>query len=109
MLGGTLGLSAAQCAFDNKLIETLARTVPDIAPSVVLATGVTDIRSSFTPDQVDGILLAYLAGLKVVWAIAISFGGCAVLVCFLGPWKRLHKGGPPKTSVESGDEKTAEV
>ncbi|KAI0148994.1 major facilitator superfamily transporter, partial [Pestalotiopsis sp. NC0098] len=84
MLGGTLGLSAAQCAFDNKLIETLARTVPDIAPSVVLATGVTDIRSSFTPDQVDGILLAYLAGLKVVWAIAISFGGCAVLVCFLG-------------------------
>jgi MFS transporter, DHA2 family, glioxin efflux transporter len=104
-----LGLSAAQCAFDNKLVETLARTVPGIDPSVVLATGVTGIRASFAPDEVTGILLAYLAGLRVVWAMCISFGGCAVLLCFLGPWKRLHKGATAKKNVESSDEKSPDV
>jgi MFS transporter, DHA2 family, glioxin efflux transporter len=97
MLGGTLALSAAQCAFDNRLISALASTAPGIDPSLVLATGATEIRSAFSADEVPGIVMAYIDGLRVVWAIAVSLGGCAFVVCFFGSWKRLI-GGDKKSS-----------
>ncbi len=101
-LGGAFGISAAQCAFVNKLVETLPATVPGINPSLIIATGATDIRSSFTPEEISGILLAYLAGLRVVWAITVGLAGSACVVSFMSNRKRLYRdeverSGPPPT------------
>ncbi|KAF2815514.1 MFS general substrate transporter [Mytilinidion resinicola] len=90
MIGGSFCLSAAQSAFNNRMISTLASTAPGVNPAIVLATGATQIRSAFTAAQVPDIVAAYMAGLKVVFAITVGTFGFACLIGFFGSWKRLH-------------------
>lgn len=62
----------------------------------MVATGATQIRAVFTADQVPGILVAYMAGIKVALAISIGATGVAFLVSLFSSWKTLnmeaHKG-----------------
>ncbi|KAH8896158.1 MFS general substrate transporter [Thozetella sp. PMI_491] len=102
-LGASLSLSAAQCAFDNTLISTLPSLAPGVDVGLVLRTGATEIRSVFPPEQVSGILLAYLAGLKVVWAIAIACSGCGFVVSLLGSWEKLYQKKKPEATAESAE------
>lgn len=89
-VGGAFFLSAAQSAFNNQLIHTLRRTLPDIDARSVLGIGATQIRQVFTATQVPLVIDAYVVGLKSVWAIcAAAFAVCAVIGCF-GSWKKLH-------------------
>ncbi|KAL4881202.1 MFS general substrate transporter [Aspergillus karnatakaensis] len=88
-LGGAFCISAAQSAFVNTMIKELATSAPDVNPMLVIATGATQIRDVF-PDQLDGILQAYMAGLKATFAISIGTVGFATLLTVFSPWKRLH-------------------
>lgn len=90
MIGGSFCLSAAQSGFNNRLINQVVSTAPGVNPSTVLVTGATQIRSSFPSSQVSGIVAAYMAGLKVVFAITVGTFGVACWVALLGQWKRLH-------------------
>lgn len=90
MIGGSFCLSAAQSAFNNRMISTLATTAPSVDPAIVLVTGATQIRSAFTSAQVPGVVAAYMAGLKVVFAITVGTFGFACLIGLCGSWKRLH-------------------
>ena len=91
-LGGAFSVSAAQSAFVNTMITTLATTAPNIDPSEVIATGATQIRTAFPSDQIHGIILAYMAGIRSTFAISVGTVGFAfVLSCFCS-WKRLHGG-----------------
>ncbi|KAL2830288.1 major facilitator superfamily domain-containing protein [Aspergillus cavernicola] len=88
-LGGAFCISAAQSAFVNTMIKKLATTAPDIDPMVVVATGATQFRDVF-PDQIDGILQAYMAGIKATFAISVGTVGLATLLAVFSPWRRLH-------------------
>jgi hypothetical protein len=90
MLGGAFFLSAAQCAFNNTIIGTTASTVPGIDPVLLLGTGATQIRQVFTAAQIPGVIDAYMAGIKVVFAIIIGASGFASLFSLCGSWKKLH-------------------
>ncbi|RDW77848.1 putative efflux pump antibiotic resistance protein [Coleophoma crateriformis] len=90
MLGGAFLLSASQSAFNNRVIATLASTAPGVDPAIVLATGATQIRTAFTSVQVPGVVAAYMAGLKVVFAIAVGATSFAALFSLCGSWKKLH-------------------
>jgi ABC-type proline/glycine betaine transport system permease subunit len=90
MIGGSFCLSAAQSGFNNRLLSALASTAPDINPATALLTGATQIRSAFTSAQVPVVVAAYMAGLKVVFAITIGTFGLACLISLCGTWKRLH-------------------
>jgi len=90
MIGGSFCLAAAQSAFNNRLLSTLASTAPNINPATVLATGATQIRSAFASAQVPVIVAAYMAGLKVVFAMTVGTFGFAFFIAFLGSWKKLH-------------------
>lgn len=90
MIGGSFFVSAAQAAFNNRLIATLASTAPEIDPATVLGTGATQIRLAFTAAQVPFLVDAYMSGLKVVFAIAIAAFGVSILVGCCGSWKKLH-------------------
>lgn len=57
---------------------------------MVVLTGVTQIRTAFPADQVPGILMAYMAGLKVTFAIATGAIGLAFVVSIFSSWKRLN-------------------
>jgi hypothetical protein len=89
-IGGAFSVSASQSGFVNRLISTLAYSAPEVDPQLVVATGATQIRSSFSPDQVLGIVFAYMAGVKVSFALVVGLAGFAFLVALLVPWKRIN-------------------
>ncbi|KAL4990688.1 major facilitator superfamily-domain-containing protein [Aspergillus falconensis] len=90
-VGGAFFLSAAQSAFNNQLLKELAATLPEVDPATALATGATQIRHAFAPNQVPLVIDAYVVGLKAVFAIMIAAFGVATLVgASFGSWKRLH-------------------
>ncbi|KAH8681688.1 major facilitator superfamily domain-containing protein [Xylariales sp. PMI_506] len=102
-IGGAFSISAAQSGFVNRMITTLATTAPTVDPHVVIATGATEIRSVFPSDQVPGILLAYMAGIKVAFATMVGLVGFTCIIGLFVPWQPLHK----DTPIESSD--SAEV
>ena len=99
MLGGAFSLSAAQSAFANKMTHTLRTSAPDVNPFLLVGTGATEIRKVFTSEQIPGILVAYMNGIKATFAIAIGLVGFACLVSLNNTWKRLHSAGGEKTAV----------
>ncbi|KAK7703240.1 hypothetical protein SLS64_009217 [Diaporthe eres] len=92
-IAGAILLSAAQCAFVNQMLKTLAVTAPAVDPAKLIATGVSEIREAFPADQIPGILLAYMDGLRIPFAIATATAGDAcILTCILiGVPTRLRK------------------
>ncbi|RAH81279.1 MFS general substrate transporter [Aspergillus japonicus CBS 114.51] len=89
-VGGSFFLSAAQSAFNNQLLQEMARRLPDLDPSMVLGVGATQIRQAYTPSQVPVVIDAYVVGLKAVFAITVAAFGVSTIVGFFGSWKRLH-------------------
>lgn len=91
-LGATTFVSAAQCAFVNRMAGALSRTAPGVDAAVVVLTGATEIRSKFSADQVPGIVEAYMIGIKVAPAIAIGGTGAAFVVSLFNSWRSLNVG-----------------
>ncbi|PKS10139.1 hypothetical protein jhhlp_001889 [Lomentospora prolificans] len=91
--GGTAFVTVGQAAFANTLVNNLATAVPSVKPSTVIATGATAIRSVFDPADVPGIVQAYMAGVKVAFAIGIAAAGAAFATGMCGDWKADGKGG----------------
>jgi MFS transporter, DHA2 family, glioxin efflux transporter len=83
-------VSAAQSAFVNVMINRLPSSAPDVDPSLVILTGASEIRSAFKSAQVPGILIAYMAGLKIVFALTIAATGLAFCISLGAKWKRLN-------------------
>lgn len=92
MLGGAFSTSAAQSAFVNRLVSSLATNAPGVDPQLVVFTGAAQLRSVFHSDQLPGILLAYMDGIKASFAVAVGMVGLAFLMSFLVPWKKLPVG-----------------
>lgn len=88
-MGGAVFLSAAQCAFNNELLNKVAANLPGVDPAMALGTGATQIRAVFTDAQLPIILDAYVDGLKAVWAICIAAFGIATVIGAFGNWKRI--------------------
>ncbi|KAH7408372.1 major facilitator superfamily domain-containing protein [Phaeosphaeria sp. MPI-PUGE-AT-0046c] len=89
-IGGAFSTAAAQSGFVNRVLTELAKTAPEIDPQKVIATGATQIRTAFPPDQVSAVVLAYMAGIKVTLAIAVGLTSFACLLAFLVPRKRIN-------------------
>ncbi|OCK73020.1 MFS general substrate transporter [Lepidopterella palustris CBS 459.81] len=90
VLGGAFSISAAQSAFLNKLVSSLATNAPGVNPLLVVATGASEIRSVFPSNQIPGIVLAYMDGIKASFAVGVGMAGVAFVISFIVPWKRLH-------------------
>lgn len=86
---GAFWVSAAQSAFVNRLVQTLPETAPGINPALVVATGATQLRSTFSPEQLPGILAAYMDGLRLTFLLCIVLACVGVLVSFLPKWVNL--------------------
>lgn len=79
-VGGAFMVSAAQAAFVNVLIKFLPRSAPGLNPLAVVSTGATELRRVFPADQVPGILVAYMRGLKISFAISLASTGVAFII-----------------------------
>jgi hypothetical protein len=50
----------------------------------------------FSPDDLPGILIAYMQGLKTTFAVATALSGFAFLSTFIIPWSKLPTHTPDK-------------
>lgn len=89
-IGGAFFVSAAQSAFINQLIRRLHTTVPGVNPHLVVTTGATELHNVFTADQIPGVLIAYMDGIKAALAISIAAAGFSFVVTLFSSWKRLN-------------------
>jgi MFS transporter, DHA2 family, glioxin efflux transporter len=88
-LGGAFSTSAGQAAFANRLLATLPKTAPGVAPGLVLLTGASELNDVFPADALPGILEAYMTGLKAAFAVAVAFSGAAFLCSLAVPMRKL--------------------
>jgi MFS transporter, DHA2 family, glioxin efflux transporter len=63
---------------------------PRVNPTALLATGVTELRLVFPSDQITGVLLAYMEGIRAAFAVGIAMAGMAFLISLFGKWNRIH-------------------
>ncbi|OJJ05783.1 hypothetical protein ASPVEDRAFT_894952 [Aspergillus versicolor CBS 583.65] len=88
--GGAFGVSAAQAAFVNQILVNVPKVAPSVDPEGLVAVGVTSLRDTYTADQMPGVLLAYMDGLKAAFAVSIGMAGVAFLLSFLSKWARIN-------------------
>ena len=79
-VGGAFMVSASQAAFVNVMVKVLPRSAPGLNPLAVVNTGATELRKVFPADQVPGILIAYMRGLKISFAIGLASTGMAFVI-----------------------------
>ncbi|KAK2680381.1 Major facilitator superfamily [Fusarium oxysporum f. sp. vasinfectum] len=88
-IGGAFFVSAGHSAFVNTMLDVLPTDAPGVNPFQLLATGATEVRATFPTDQLDGILSAYMSGIKGAFAVGIGGVGLAFVVSLLQRWDRL--------------------
>ena len=90
-VGGAFMVSAAQAALVNVLVKVLPHSAPGVDPATVVLTGATELRKVFSADQVAGILVAYMRGLKISFAIGLASTGVAfIIITLFQRWNRLN-------------------
>ncbi|KAL6713737.1 hypothetical protein ACLMJK_008229 [Lecanora helva] len=104
-IGGAFFVSAGQTAFANRLLSRVPVTAPGVSPKLVVATGATELRDVFAEKDIHGIIVAYMDGLKVAYALAIALAGVSLPVAFFATWKNIkpktEKSEAPETAVEA--------
>lgn len=88
-VGGSIWISAAQAGFANQMLTVLPREAPGVNPAQVLATGASELRHVFDADQIDGIITAYMEGLRVPFAICIACACLSFIVAFTPKWDNI--------------------
>ncbi|KAI1621775.1 DNA repair protein RAD50 [Exophiala viscosa] len=88
-IGGAIFISAGQAGFTNKMLKEIPNKVPGVSPSLVVATGATDLRNVFSAAELPGILSAYMEGLRVPFAIAIACACVTFLLAFTPKWESI--------------------
>ena len=59
-------------------------------PTKVIGTGATELRNVFTHQEIPGILVAYMAGVKVAFAVGIGGVGASFIISLFSDFKRLN-------------------
>lgn len=71
-------------------MRELPSSAPSLNPALVVTIGATALRNVFSADQLDDILLAYIQGIKVTFAITVAALGISFLLSLLSKWKRIN-------------------
>jgi MFS family permease len=89
-VGGSLAVPAAQSIFTNLLLKNLPTYAPGVDAQLITSLGAADFRGVIAPDQLDGVLRAYMQGLKGVFALATALLAASVPFVFFIKWERLR-------------------
>ncbi|KAL1853235.1 hypothetical protein Daus18300_011883 [Diaporthe australafricana] len=88
--GGAFLVAGAQSGFVNQLINRFPSVAPGIDSALVVASGATELRNMFSADELGGILIAYMAGIKVAFAITVGAVGISAPISLLSRWKKIN-------------------
>lgn len=85
-MGGALIVSAAQSLFQNELLNIIPQTNPSIIPSSIFSIGASQVQTSFPPNELPGIMAAYMRGIRMEIALSIAMAGTATLLALSQGW-----------------------
>ncbi|KAH6603855.1 efflux pump antibiotic resistance [Trichoderma cornu-damae] len=88
-VGGAIWVSASQSIFVNRMLIAVPHFAPGVDPAQVVNTGAGELREAFGPDQIAGVLTAYLAGIRAAYVLSCAVVGTSLLIGVFLPWKRL--------------------
>lgn len=60
----------------------------------MVATGATELRDVFSAEQIPGIVLAYMDGLKLSFALAVALAGVTLLIAMFAKWRNVKPEAP---------------
>lgn len=86
-LGGALFISIAQNVFTNKLLQGLAKVVPDLDPAIVLATGATDLKNAVPAKYLSGVLVAYNSAIIQTFYVGVAMSVMTIIGALFLEWK----------------------
>lgn len=91
-VGGAFLLAAAQSGFINQVLVKLRSLGTNVSPVLVIATGATELRDVFSGNVLGDVLVSYMTGIKVTFAITTAALGVSFLISLLSKWQRLNTG-----------------
>ena len=83
LLGGAMVLAVAQSAVSNGLLAALPVHAPSVSASAVILAGPGDLRSELSPDQLHGVIQAYMSGLRNAFGLALGLSCVGAAVALL--------------------------
>ena len=89
-IGGAFFVSAGQTAWANRLLSRLPVVAPGVNPALVIATGATELRNVFGEEAIPGVLVAYMDGLKVTFALCVALAGITLPIAVFAKWKNVR-------------------
>ncbi|EQB50449.1 major facilitator superfamily transporter [Colletotrichum gloeosporioides Cg-14] len=96
-LGGAVFVAVAQTAFQNGIIDNVARGAPGVDARVLIDSGASQIRQVLADmgheDAVGAVLRAYALGLRNTFCISAAAAACTFLVSWGFRWKRIGGAG----------------
>lgn len=70
------------------LLAKVQTTAPGVSQEALISTGATELRQVFPPDQLKGVLEAYMSGLQLTFAIVLGAVILAFMMSTYIPWWR---------------------
>ncbi|KAI1176176.1 MFS general substrate transporter [Nemania sp. FL0916] len=86
-LGGALFVSVGNNVFNNKLVEQLAKNVPEINPKIVLSAGTTNLQKTLPANLVPGVIISYNSALSTAFVVATALATIAIIGAVFMEWK----------------------
>ena len=103
-LGGTIFASASDNVFDTRLVQDLARMVPDLNPQLILSAGATGFRQVVGDAEYPLVLVAYNDAVIKTFQIGLILAClCAIGVAGV-EWKRAQTGKETQTEEAQKEE-----
>lgn len=102
-LGGALFIAVGQSVFQNGLIEGITTYAPDVSPAAIVGAGATAMRTVLGElgqlDQVDGVIQAYMSGLRDTYRVSMALMVVAFVASLFLEWKSVKKAGAENKEV----------
>jgi hypothetical protein len=67
----------------------LSVLAPNVDAKLVVATGVSELRQAFNDEEIDGILHAYMDGLRLSFLLCIVLAGVTLVISAFAEWVNL--------------------
>ena len=75
---------------NNRLLDHLPTDHLGITPAKVVASGAANLRQFFPlREDLDGVVKAYMVGLKDAWLFSLAAAGMSLLLVFAAEWKSI--------------------
>ena len=108
IIGGSFSVACAQAAFATTLVNRIKVHAPSVDPNVLLHLGATQLREQYAGDELQSVLMAYMDGLKVAFAIAVALLGMGFLLALAPKWNAFRPGQEEAANAGSKSEESSD-